>query len=268
LGLERLQKIIARAGIASRRAAEELVESGRVRVNGRVVRELGTRADPRKDRIEVNGKLVVAEDLAYVVLHKPRGYVATMEDPEGRPTVAELVKGVPLRIYPVGRLDFHTSGVLLMTNDGELAQALLHPKGNVDKIYVVKLSGEIDEVEIDRWRQGVELDDGRTRPADVHLLRNEAGKSWLRITLRQGKNRQIHRMAEASGFQVMRLARLSFAGITAEDLRPGQWRPLTVDELKALKKAYGVPKRIRSQTALGDGKGTRLRAVRNARSGR
>jgi 23S rRNA pseudouridine2605 synthase len=233
------------------------VTSGRVRVNGRVVRELGTRADPRRDKIEVDGKALTAEDLAYVVLHKPRAVVSTLDDPEGRPTVAELVRDVPLRLYPVGRLDFHTSGVLLMTNDGELTQALLHPKGEVEKTYVVKLSGEIDEVEIDKWRHGMELDDGPTKPAEVALLRNEAGKSWLRVTLTEGRNQQIRRMAEASGFTVMRLARLAFAGISAEDLRPGKWRPLTVDELKALKQRYGVPKRIRSQTALTAGRSGR-----------
>lgn len=247
---ERLQKILARAGVASRRSAEELITGGRVRVNGKVVTELGTRADPRRDKIELDRQRLQAEDLVYLVVHKPRGYVSTVEDPEGRPTVLELVEGVPGRIYPVGRLDFGTSGVLLLTNDGELTQGLLHPRQKVPKVYVVKLDGIISDEEIERWREGVELEDGRTAPAEVHRLRDEDGKSWLRLVLAEGKNQQIRRMAAHSGFVTMRLARLSFAGIDHEGLRPGQWRPLSVDELKKLKKTYGVPSRIRPQHEL------------------
>lgn len=247
---ERLQKIIARAGLGSRRAAEELILAGRVRVNGRVVRELGAKADDRRDRIEVDGRRLAAEDLVYILLHKPRGVVATLSDPERRPTVADLVTDVPVRVYPVGRLDFSTSGVLLMTNDGELAQGLLHPKGKVPKTYVAKLDRQMSDTEVERWRKGIDLDEGRTQPAEVRVLRHERGKTWLEVTLHQGMNRQIHRMAEASGMTVMRLARIAFAGLSAEDLRPGRWRPLTIDELRALKRSYGVPKRVRAQPAL------------------
>jgi 23S rRNA pseudouridine2605 synthase len=250
--LERLQKIIARAGISSRRAAERLISGGRVRVNGKVVTELGAKADPRKDRVEVDGDRLFAEDLVYVVLHKPRSVMCTLDDPEGRPTVADLVTDVGARLFPVGRLDFGTSGVLLMSNDGELSQGLLHPKQKVPKIYVVKLDAKVDEDELDAWRNGIELDDGLTLPADVRLLRHERGKAWLQITLQEGRNQQIRRMAAARGFLAMRLARTAFAGISADTIKPGRWRVLTIDEMKKLKRAYGVPKRIRAQHKLAD----------------
>jgi 23S rRNA pseudouridine2605 synthase len=247
---ERLQKIIAQSGLASRRAAEAMITAGRVRVNGKVVQELGAKADARRDRIEVDGKRLAAEDLVYLVLHKPRGVVSTMDDPEGRPTVGELVGDVAARLFPVGRLDFATSGVLLMTNDGELANALLHPRKSVPKSYVVKLQGVVSDENLDRLREGVVLEDGPTRPADVRFLRHEKGKTWIEMTLREGRNQQIRRMAEAIGHPVMRLARLRFAGIDAEAIRPGQWRVLTVDEMRKLKRAYQVPKRVRVQEAL------------------
>jgi 23S rRNA pseudouridine2605 synthase len=241
---ERLQKILARGGVASRRAAEALILAGRVRVNGRVVTELGTKADPRKDKVEIDGRRVVAEQAVYVLLHKPRGVVATMSDPEGRPTVASLLEGVGARVYPVGRLDFATSGALLATNDGELADGLMHPRKAVPKTYVLKVNGEMKPPDIERWRKGVELEDGVTLPADAKLLRHEAGKTWLELTIREGRNQQIRRMGEATGFPVMRLARVAFAGITTEGLRPGAWRHLTREELMALKKAYGVPHHV------------------------
>ncbi|MEM9694039.1 MAG: pseudouridine synthase [Myxococcota bacterium] len=247
---DRLQKILARAGVASRRAAEGLITAGRIRVNGRIVTELGSKADPRRDKIELDGKRIEAEDLVYIVLHKPRGYVSTADDPEGRPTVTELVTDVPARLYPVGRLDFATSGVLLLTNDGDFTQGLLHPKKKVPKTYVVKLDQRIELDELDRWRKGIELEDGLTLPAEAFLLRHEEGKSWIQLTLREGRNQQIRRMAAATGFQVMRLARISFAHIDHDGLRPGDWRPLTVDELKKLHREFGVPKRVRGQASL------------------
>ncbi len=240
----RLQKILARGGLASRRKAEELVTAGRVRVNGRIVTELGAKADPTKDKIEVDGKRVVAEAFVYVVLHKPRGVVATMSDPEGRPTVRDYLAKVPGRVYSVGRLDFATSGVLLATNDGDFSDALLHPRKSVPKTYVVKVAGEMQEKDLERWHKGVRLDDGMTRPAEVSFLRHEDGKTWFQLTIREGRNQQIRRMGEATGFPVMRLARVSFAGITSEDLRPGDFRHLTRDELMALRKEYGVPKKM------------------------
>jgi 23S rRNA pseudouridine2605 synthase len=254
---ERLQKVLARGGIASRRHAEELISAGRVRVNGKVVTELGTRVNPRRDRIEVDGKRVVAEPLVYYLFHKPRGTVTTLTDPEGRATIAEYLKDLPARVYPVGRLDFHTSGALLLTNDGDLAQALLHPRRAVPKTYVAKVRGVPSDAQLDPWRTGMDLvpvgDEPpgvRTRPADVEVLRHapsgldarsEEGTTWLKITLREGRNRQIHRMAEAVGLFVMRLARIAFAGITTEGLRPGELRPLTEKEVTMLRAAYLRP---------------------------
>ncbi|MBM4360894.1 MAG: rRNA pseudouridine synthase [Deltaproteobacteria bacterium] len=250
MALERLQKIVAQAGVASRRAAEELISAGRIRVNGRIVTELGAKADPRRDRIEVDGRRLAREKPVYIVLHKPRNVVSTLSDPEERPTVKDYVKSIDARLYPVGRLDYATSGVLLFTNDGDFTQALLHPKGKVPKTYVVKLDKTMPEEEIQRWREGIDLDDGKTLPADVRLIRYEAGKTWLEITLFEGRNNQIRRMADSRGYIVMRLARISFAGVEGTNLRPGQWRALTTDEQRLLKKAFGVPRSVRAQDEL------------------
>lgn len=248
--MERIQKILAHGGIASRRSAEQLIKDGRVRVNGRVVTELGAKADPRRDRVEVDGKRVVAETPVYVVLHKPRGVVSTMSDPEGRPTVKELLASLGARVYPVGRLDFATSGVLLATNDGELADGLLHPRKTVPKTYVLKVKGIMSPDDLDVWRKGVRLEDGMTLPADAKLIRHEGDKTWIELTIREGRNQQIRRMGEATGFPVMRLARLAFAEISAEGLAPGRYRHLTRDELIALKKTYGVPRSIPSAASI------------------
>jgi 23S rRNA pseudouridine2605 synthase len=167
-----------------------------------------------------------------------------MHDPEGRPSVRELLAEAPGRVYPVGRLDFNTSGVLVATNDGELADALLHPRRSVPKTYVVKVQGVMEDREVDQWRRGVDLEDGKTQPAKVRLLRHEGDKTWLELTITEGRNQQVRRMGDATGFRVMRLARVSFAGIDAEGLAPGRWRYLTADELRALKKQYGVPRRV------------------------
>jgi 23S rRNA pseudouridine2605 synthase len=244
--MERLQKVLARAGIASRRAAEQIILAGRVRVDGRIVRELGTQVDERRSRVEVDGNTIVAENLVYLVLHKPRGVVCTLSDPEGRPTIRELLKGAGARVVPVGRLDFHTSGALLCTNDGEFAQALAHPTKEVPKVYVAKVKGAVDDDALDRFGDRIMIDGRPTQPAQVKRLRFEGDKTWLEVTLREGRNRQVRRLGEATGFPVMRLARISHAGVTSEDLRPGQWRPLTVEELVDLKKVYGVPKKVRA----------------------
>ena len=236
---ERLQKILARAGVASRRAAETLISQGEVTVNGKVVNELGARADLENDRIEVSGKPIGREQHVYFLAHKPRGMVTTLSDPEGRPNLSELLQGIPERVYPIGRLDFHTSGALLLTNDGDLAQALLHPSKEVPKTYIVKLNMEADDRMVYALRSGVTLDDGyRTREASVIPLRVEDGKGWLEITITEGKNRQIHRMIEAVGARVMRLARQTFAGISSEGLRPGKIRPLEPHEVAMLLRRY------------------------------
>ncbi len=246
MALERLQKILARAGVSSRRAAEELITDGRVRVNGRIVSELGSQADGRRDRIEVDGRRVVLEHPAYYILHKPRGVVSTLRDPEGRPSLGDILGRFPERLFPVGRLDFHTSGALLVTNDGELAEALLHPSRKVPKVYVAKLRGDVDTGALEALRNGVELDDGHmTAPADVIVLREESGSTWVRITIHEGRNRQIVRMGDAVGHPVSRLARLSFAGIDTDRIRPGEIRPLEEKEVEKLKTAYLVPARAR-----------------------
>lgn len=240
----RLQKAIAQAGHASRRKAEELILAGRVRVNGVIVRELGVQVDPRRDRIELDGRRVVPQKPVYYLVHKPRGMITTMTDPEGRPTIQDVLKKIPERVFPVGRLDFHTSGVILATNDGEMAEALSHPRSRVKKVYIAKFTGYLNDEELAMLRNGVTLDDGYvTRPADVYVDRVERDVTWLRIGITEGKNRQIHRMAEAIGKKVFRLARLEYAGLTAEGLKPGEFRPLFTKEIDALKKSYFNPHR-------------------------
>jgi 23S rRNA pseudouridine2605 synthase len=243
-GGERLQKVLARAGIASRRAAEALIVAGRVRVNGRVETELGVRVT-RQDRVELDGKRLVAEPLVYVVLHKPRGVVCTLKDPEGRPTVGDHLRGVAARVVPVGRLDFHTSGALICTNDGELLERLAHPRHHAPKEYVAKVKGIVDEKGLERLADQIVIDGRPTRPAEVRLLRVEGDKTWITVRLREGKNRQVRRLGEHAGLPVMRLARVSHAGITIDDLRPGEWRHLTLDELKSMQREFGVPRRVR-----------------------
>jgi 23S rRNA pseudouridine2605 synthase len=241
--VERLQKVLAKAGIASRRKAEEIVAAGRVRVNGAVVTEMGVKVDARRDRIEVDGRPIAAERFVTVLLNKPRGVVSTVRDPEGRPTVAELVSDVGVRLYPVGRLDWATSGALLLTNDGELAHALTHPKFGVEKTYHVKLAGVVDEELLEAWRRGVRLDDGvETRPAQaVFRVEVSEGGTWIQITIKEGRNRQIRRMAEATGVTVSKLKRIAFAGITIEDVPIGKYRELTDKEIARLKRDHVNP---------------------------
>ncbi len=254
---ERLQKILARAGVASRRKAEEIIVAGRVRVDGRVVTELGAKADPKKCDVELDGRKLRPEPFCYGVLHKPRGMVTTLSDPEGRPTAREVLRQVGVRVVPVGRLDFNTSGVLLFTNDGDFAQKLQHASGHTPKVYAAKVTQEIDEKNLEKWSQSIAIEGKQTRPASVRILRREGKKTWLEVTIAEGRNRQVRRLGEHAGTPVERLSRLSHAGITTEGLRPGQWRLLTVDELKDLKKKYGVPEKIRGIFELSDAKGRR-----------
>jgi 23S rRNA pseudouridine2605 synthase len=240
MALIRLQKALAGAGVASRRAAERLIEQGRVEVNGKLVRELGTRVDPDRDEVRVEGRPIAKQTVFTLLLHKPRGVVCTLRDPEGRPTVAELVAKVPARVAPVGRLDYDTSGVLLLTNDGELAARLTHPRSGTPKVYQAKVKSPMGEAELRRWRERIEIAGKLTQPAEVRVVRREGDKSWLEITLREGKNRQIHRLGEHAGTPVMRLVRTSFAGLTAAGLKPGQWRYLTAVELAGLRGSAGV----------------------------
>ena len=250
LALERLQKVMAAAGVASRRKCEQLISAGRVRVNGRIITEQGVRVDGRKDKIEVDGRRIVREKPAYYVLHKPREMVSTLSDPEGRSTLKDVLSRMPERLYPVGRLDYHTSGVLLVTNDGAFAEALLRPSSGVPKVYLAKMHGNIDVDELEQIRNGIRLDDGYvTKKAEAFVQRTEGANAWVQITLREGKNRQVHRMGDALGRRVMRLVRLSFAEITVDGLRPGEVRPLSAKELEKLQKNYVRPHRVRKHNA-------------------
>lgn len=244
MATERIQKILAQAGVSSRRAAERLIVEGRVRVDGRIVTELGSKADP-KSKIELDGKRLVRDQLCYGVMNKPRGMLTTLSDPEGRSTVGAILKQVGMRVIPVGRLDYNTSGVLLFTNDGDFAQGLVHARAKVPKVYVAKVTGELNERELARWAEQIEIDGRKTAPAAVRALRRERGHTWLEVTIFEGRNRQVRRLGEHAGTPLVRLVRVSHAGIDAEGLRPGEWRLLTVDELKELKAGYGVPKKIR-----------------------
>lgn len=242
---ERLQKILARAGVSSRRAAERLMLAGRVRVRGKLATELGIKADPRRDRVELDGKRVTMDPFAYVVLNKPRGVVSTASDPQGRRTVADLVAGLGVRVSSVGRLDYNTSGVLLLTNDGDFSAALQHPSRLVPKVYLAKVRGIVSDEALARWAQSIEIDGRLTRPAQVRRVRTQGEKTWIEIVLSEGRNRQVRRLGDAAGQAVLKLVRTSYAGITAAGLRPGQWRPLTRDELTSLGRKYDVASRLR-----------------------
>jgi 23S rRNA pseudouridine2605 synthase len=238
---ERLQKIIAAAGVASRRKAEELITGGRVQVNGQLVTELGTKADPDQDHIRVDGKLLHGpERYTYVVLNKPKGYVTTVSDEKKRPTVMDLVGKVKGRVYPVGRLDWASEGLLLMTNDGTLANALMKASSNVAKIYVVKVAGQPDETKLDKLRRGVSIAEKggrrvRTAPAKIRLIR-EADNPWLEVTIIEGRNRQVRKMFEEVGHHVEKIRRVQY-GPLALDVPPGDWRNLTLLEVAKLKAA-------------------------------
>jgi 23S rRNA pseudouridine2605 synthase len=224
----RLNAYLARAGIASRRKADELIKAGRVTVNGEAG-QLNTFVEPA-DQVEVDGRAVAPQRLAYVLLHKPAGVVTTASDPQGRPTVVDLVEH-DSRVVPVGRLDADTTGVLLLTNDGELAHRLAHPKYEVEKVYEAEVEGEPSDEVLRRLAEGVELEDGRTAPARVRRL----GPSLVELVIHEGRNRQVKRMLEAVGHPVHRLHRSRYASLTVEDLEPGEWRELSADEVAALR---------------------------------
>lgn len=241
----RLQKLLSQAGVASRRAAETLITEGRVSVNGKMVLELGTKADPATDEIRVDGRRLkqTQEARRYILLYKPKGFVTTRNDPQRRRTVMDLLGEVKEYVYPVGRLDYDTEGLLLMTNDGELAAALTHPSHEVPRTYEALLAGMPDEDALERLRRGIPLDGRRTGAADVELLtppkRDMDGV--IRITIREGRNRQVRRMCEAVGHPVQKLARTRFGPIGDKRLKPGYWRDLTPAEIKTLKALANRP---------------------------
>lgn len=234
--LERIQKIIAQAGIASRREAEKLILEGRVTLNGKVVDELGTKVDTDNDYIKVNGKLITRpEPKSYLILYKPSGYVTTTKDPEGRPTIMELLQRVKVRVFPVGRLDYDTEGLMLCTNDGELANKLQHPSHEVPKTYLAKVDGVPTKEEIIKLRQGIRLEDGMTAPARVKIIRKLEANTWVEIIIHEGRNRQVKRMFDAIGHSVIKLKREGFDFLELGDLKPGEFRHLTAEEIKKLK---------------------------------
>jgi pseudouridine synthase len=238
---ERLQKILSAAGIASRRQAETLITAGRVTVNGRVVRELGERADARADRIAVDGERVrVERGRRTIVLHKPRGVVSTLADPEGRPTVRELIEDVRERLYPVGRLDLQTTGLILLTNDGELAAALMHPRQGVPRVYEAKVRGRPSGAALARLRRGMVLEDGHAQPLRVRLVRTLPTKSWIEISLGEGRWHEVRRLCEAVGHPVEKLSRVRVGPIRLAKLGLGAWRDCTPAELRALYRAAGL----------------------------
>jgi 23S rRNA pseudouridine2605 synthase len=233
----RLNAFLARAGVASRRRADELIRDGRVRVNGRAG-ELNTVVG-RHDVVEVDGERVARQALAYVLLHKPPGVVTTARDPQGRPTVVGLVPSEP-HVVPVGRLDVDTTGALLLTNDGELAHRLAHPRYGVPKVYEADVEGALSPAALDALSTGVGLDDGMTAPADVRVLSTSRRRSRIELTLHEGRNRQVKRMLEAVGHPVGRLHRSRYAGLDLDGLQQGKWRTLTRGEVESLRGAVGL----------------------------
>ncbi len=236
---ERLQKLIAAAGIASRRHAEELIVAGRVTVNGEVIKELGTKADPQKDHIKVNGKLInpqlKSREKIHVLLNKPKGYLSSVSDPEGRPLVTELLPPSLGKLYPVGRLDFNTEGLLLLTNDGDFTNYVTAARNRVQKVYEVKVKGVPTETGIQRLRRGITLEDGtRTAPAKINKLHETQTNAWYEVLLHQGRNQQVRRMFEIIGHSVLKLRRVRIGFLVDEKLKPGSWRLLTPAEVSRM----------------------------------
>jgi len=235
-----LQKYLAGAGIASRRKCEELILQGRVEVNNFVVTELGTKVDPRKDIIKVDDKLVKYKEdkhYSYILLNKPKGYLTSLSDPFGRPTVLDLLKGVKERVFPVGRLDFNSEGLLILTNDGELAYALTHPAKEVEKVYIVKVKGIPSSEKLKTLSKGVTLKNNyKISPCNIYLLKTVNGNAILKVKIKEGKKRQIRKMAEYIGHFVLKLRRIQTGPISLKGVKPGEYRYLNKEEIKSLKK--------------------------------
>lgn len=236
----RLNKILAQAGLTSRRGADRLILDGRVAVNGRVIRELGALADPDVDAIDVDGRRIAArEPHRYLVLNKPPGYVTSLHDPAGRPVITDLIRAAE-RLYPVGRLDADVEGVLLLTNDGALTHRLLHPRYGLPRVYEADVEGHVRRADLPRWREGVVLDDGAARPLAVELLASGRTQSRVRLTFAEGRKHEVKRYCDALGHRVARLRRVAFGPIRIGKLPVGASRPLTADEVKALRAAVAL----------------------------
>lgn len=239
---ERIQKLMAIAGIASRRAAEEIILAGKVKVNNKTVCELGVKADLEIDKVEVDGKILIAEPKVYVVLHKPKGVITSCDDEGNRETVLAYLKDVPQRVFPVGRLDYNTEGVLLLTNDGELANRLIHPKYKVEKTYVARIEGIPTEEQLQKLRTGIELEGRMTSEARVQLLGDDVARNLadVEITIREGRNRQVRLMFEAIGYRVRSLVRTRFGNLDLKGIRRGQYRKLKGLEVQRLLESAGL----------------------------
>ncbi len=260
--IERLQKLIAAAGIASRRHAEEMIAAGEVTINGQVVTTPGTKADPARDHIKVRGRLInpllEAREKVYVLLNKPRGYLSSVADPEGRPLVTELVPSSLGRLHPVGRLDFNTEGLLLLTNDGEFTNFITSARNHVAKVYEVKLKGVPNEDAIERLRRGIRLDGGeRTAPAEIKKIDESETNSWFEVVLHEGRNQQIRRMFDAIGHSVIKLRRVRIGSLADGRLLPKQWRQLTQAEVDRLMKKRQKNRTPAKAKARGAGHGAR-----------
>jgi 23S rRNA pseudouridine2605 synthase len=235
----RLQKFLSEAGVASRRKAEEMIAAGSVKVNGRTA-QVGDKVDPKRDDITVNGKKIKRETQSlYYMLYKPRGYVTTMSDEKDRKCVAELMRDLPKRVYPVGRLDRDSEGLLLFTNDGEFANALMHPSRHIRKVYRVSVRPAVSEAQLNVLTSSLMIDGRKTVPAEVKVVSKEADKSILEIILYEGRNRQIRRLCEEAGLETLRLKRLAVGQLTLGKLKPGEYRALTETEVSLLKRESG-----------------------------
>jgi 23S rRNA pseudouridine2605 synthase len=240
MGAERLQKILAHAGVASRRKAEELIESGHVSVNGKVVRELGSKADLDQDLIEVDGRTIrETQDKVYYVLYKPAGCVTTLSDPENRPTIKAYLEEIPERVYPVGRLDYDVEGALIVTNDGDLAFSMMHPRFGVRRTYLAKVHGVPSAEQLERLRRGVRLEDGRARALEADLHSRTPKNTWVRVVVAEGRQHLVKRLMEAVGAPVQKLYRADYGGIGVGGMRPGEVRELTRAEVQSLRAQAG-----------------------------
>lgn len=239
--MERIQKVMATAGVASRRHCEAMIAAGLVKVNGRVVTEPGTKVDPQKDKIQVDGEtLRLSTRKYYLLMYKPRGYVTTMSDEKGRKQVTDLLKGIMARVYPVGRLDYDSEGLLLLTNDGELTFALTHPSHLVHKTYLARVEGIPKKDQLEQMSKGLNLEDGPTAPAQVRLVGQHDGNALVEVTIHEGRNRQIRRMFEHIGYRVLRLKRIKMGDLSLETMRPGEYRHLSELEVSQLMALAGL----------------------------